>query len=48
MAAFGREDVFDFGNPEDVEEYIRLNQPIKRTQAKRPSREGLGYRAGNN
>jgi hypothetical protein len=21
MAAFGREDVFDFGNPEDVEEY---------------------------
>jgi hypothetical protein len=48
MAAFDPEDVFDFSNPSDVEEYKRVNQPIKKTQTKRPSREGFGYREGNN
>lgn len=28
MAAFDPEDVFDFSNPSDVEEYKRVNQPI--------------------
>jgi hypothetical protein len=32
MAAFDPEDLFDFSNPEDVEEYKRLNQPIQRTR----------------
>jgi hypothetical protein len=48
MGAFDPEDVFDSSNPADVEEYNRIHQPIRRTQTKRPSREGLGYRAGNN
>jgi hypothetical protein len=41
MVAFNSEDVFDFSNPGDVEEYKRLHQPIDRTHTKRPSREGL-------
>jgi hypothetical protein len=48
MAAFEPGDVFDLSNPDDAEEYKRLYQPIKRTKTKRPSREGPGYREGNN
>jgi hypothetical protein len=48
MAAFDPEAVFDFSNPADVEEYKRLSQPIRRTQTKRPSRGGPGYREANN
>jgi hypothetical protein len=48
MAAFDPEAVFDFSNPADVKEYKRLSQPIRRTQTKRPSRGGSGYREANN
>jgi len=38
-------EVFDFSNPSDVAEYKRVNQPIKRTQEKRPGRGPLGREA---
>jgi hypothetical protein len=45
---FDSEDVFDFSNPADVEEYEKLYPPVKRTQTKRPGRGGPDCREGNN
>jgi len=42
MAAFDPEDVFDFSNPADVEEYEKLYPSVKRTQTKRPQPGRLG------